>query len=162
MDFIKLRKKWNVDLGELHMKYTCNKTLPKWERGQIPIWLAQAEDFLRKRYPHVDYFDQLDLNFSKTRRGSLYYPGDNAIKIGIHAKLLLYKRKTCTHYAPEGGLSVGEAINTICGIIHECTHAIQKAENRVASEVETTQNEIDFLKEKYPYWFNQLIPNSAD
>src|SRR5512140_1631853 len=40
--------------------------------------------------------------------------------------------------------------------VHEFTHAIQRDQQRLYSEVETTRNEIEFAREQYPHLYCQL------
>ena len=97
-----------------------------------------------------------------TRNRSLYYNKNGNVAIAVRHKLHLYNKQTVGLTTPKQGLAVGYVIGTTCAIIHELTHYIQGMEGRKFSEVETTQNEIDYLKEKDPYWYSRLVKSSAN
>jgi hypothetical protein len=62
---------------------------------------------------------------------------------------------------PAGGIPVPRLLGVTLSLIHEWTHALQAGacghEKRNASEVETTQNEIGYVKQHAPYLADRLI-----
>jgi hypothetical protein len=53
-------------------------------------------------------------------------------------------------------LNVGNYVQIICALIHELTHHIQYNEKRKSSELETTHNEVEFLRRHHINLYNQL------
>lgn len=133
-----------------------NKGLPKWVKPKIEESILKAYEWMIKKYPHID-FSKVKMNMSMTRRRSLYYHSDGSIEISVRPTLHLYKKKTVGLTTPPKGLNVGYVLGTTMGIIHELTHYAQGIENRTMSEVETTQNEVDYLKEVDKFWYDQLV-----
>ena len=141
------------------MIITYNKSIPQWCRPKIDIAITSALQWLRQKYPAID-FDKAQLNISMTRNRSLYYCQNGNVAIKVRHKLHLYNKQTVGLTTPKEGLAVGYIIGTTCAIIHELTHYVQGIEGRKFSEVETTMNEIDYLKETDPYWYDRLIKTS--
>lgn len=142
------------------MTITYNKSIPQWAKPKIDTALTSALLWLKKKYPHID-FHAVQLNFSVTRNGSLYYSENGKVAIALRHKLHLYSKQTVGLTTPKEGLNVGYVIGTTCAIIHELTHYVQGIEGRRFSEVETTQNEIDYIKEVDLYWYEQLVKTSS-
>lgn len=142
------------------MIVTYNKSIPQWAKPKIDTALNSALQWLRQKYPDID-FDKAQLNISMTRNRSLYYNKNGNIAIALRHTLYLYNKQTVGLTTPKEGLAVGYVIGTTCAIIHELTHYVQGKEGRKFSEVETTQNEIDYLKETDPFWYNRLVKTSA-
>lgn len=141
------------------MTISFNKSIPQWVKPKIDQAIASALQWLRLKYPHIE-FDKAQVNFSMTRNGSIYHGKDGSVAIAVKHKLHLYNKQTVGLTTPKEGLSVGYVIGTACAIIHELTHFVQGAEKRKYSEVETTQNEIDYLKDSDPYWYGRLVKTS--
>ena len=142
------------------MIITYNKAIPQWCRPKIDIALTSALQWLQLKYPHID-FEAAQINISMTRNRSLYYNKNGNVAIAVRHKLHLYNKQTVGLTTPKEGLAVGYVIGTTCEIIHELTHYVQGVEGRKFSEVETTLNEIDYLKEADPYWYSRLVKSSA-
>lgn len=140
------------------MKTTFNVGFPKGKMVIVNNAIPKAIAFITEKYPHIS-LAEVRLNFSTTRNGSRYYHADGSINIRCSDKMFLYRKATCGLTTPPQGLLIGCEINTACAIIHEITHYIQGIEKRKFSEVETTQNEIDYLKQHEPFWYNRLIPS---
>lgn len=143
--------------GASTMTTTFNKGFPKYKIKAVANAIEKATAFLKERYPNLS-FDGVSINFSNTRHGSYFYHSDASINVCAKDKIFLYKKATCELTSPPDGLNTGCEIQTTCAIIHEITHYIQWLEKRKYSEVETTQNEIDYLKANEPFWYNKLIP----
>lgn len=143
------------------MKNKINKGMPKGVLLQIERAIPKAEAFIKAKYPHIN-IDEVKVNFSNTRNGSNYIHAQNGatefINIGTRTKIYLYKRVSCGLTSPHDGLNVGSELQIICSLIHELTHFIQGVEKRLYSEVETTENEIEYLKANEPFWYSRLVP----
>jgi hypothetical protein len=129
---------------------------------KLKPFLEEAIEFMKELYPTVD-FDGINIFFSYIRTNSVFtYKKTsstyNKITIGITYLFHLYERQGAELKTPMGGLCVGYDIAIPSQIIHELTHYVQFLEKRRFSEVETTRNEIAFLKKKDSYWYSQLIP----
>jgi len=81
-----------------------------------------------------------------------------AIRNGVRDTLYLYKKKTAGLTVPDGGLKIGWKQALTSDLIHELTHAVQFKQGRKYSEVETTRNQIEHLKQTNEFWYNKLIP----
>ncbi len=138
------------------MTITYNEGIPKWAKSKIEESIKKGSDWISKKYPHID-FSKVKMNISMTRNRSLYYSSDGSIAIRVREKLHLYQKKNVGLTTPPQGLNVGYVIGTTTAIIHELTHYVQGIEGRLMSEVETTQNEVDYLREVDEFWYGQLV-----
>jgi len=138
------------------MKITYNKGIPKWAKSKIEESITKGVEWITNKYPHID-FSEVSMNISMTRNRSLYYSADGSVAISVRSKLFLYNKKTVGLTTPPKGLLVGYVLGTTMGIIHELTHYVQGIEKRPFSEVETTLNEIEYLKGTDKFWYDQLI-----
>ena len=75
--------------------------------------------------------------------------------IANRSELYLYEKKSLK--LKRYSLNIGNYIQILCALVHELTHHIQYNENRTRSELETTKNEVEFLRVFYPDIYNQLI-----
>jgi hypothetical protein len=145
------------------MKPIFNQGLPKGKKKIVERAIVKAMVFIKNRYPHI-CFDDVPVRFSNTRHGSNFWLPESAengmgeINIETHGKLILYKKVTAGLTTPHGGLLVGCELQVITSVIHELTHFVQGVEKRLYSEVETTANEIQYLKENEPFWYSKLVP----
>lgn len=125
----------------------------------VPMALKFLEDKYGKR------FDNVKLLIQPNSRGSHYFSNSHrphkkfgsvpVAGICTRGELLLYEKKSIGEY--RDGFRVGPMIQTACSIVHELTHHIQFLEKRKYSEVETTKNELDFLKMKFPEWYEMIM-----
>lgn len=151
------------------MKITFNTGFPKGKKKLVENAIPKAMEFIRNKYPTIN-FDDVPITFSSTRNGSNYLPpstyeyrteinnSTGGINIATHGKLHLYKKVTIGLTTPHGGLLVGCELQVITSLIHELTHFVQGIEKRLYSEVETTTNEIEYLKLHEPFWYGRLVP----
>lgn len=143
------------------MKIKINKGMPKKILAQVEKAIPKASAFIKAKYPHIN-IDEAKINFSHTRNSSNYvhaYEGATEfINIATHGEIRMYEKVTCGLTTPHEGLNVGIELQIITALIHELTHYIQGVEKRVYSEVETTRNEIEYLKQNEPFWYNCLVP----
>jgi len=81
---------------------------------------------------------------------------------GASAHWHTYRRARARYSTPPGGIELDTRILAIAVLIHELTHAIQHGTcghlRRTFSEVETTENEIEFIRQQAPDAFAKLIP----
>ena len=137
------------------------RNIVKFQKDKFPQQVQIAQDFLRTLYSNVD-FEGINYIFSSNYVRSRYYR--NKAKTGKYLKpnvcikndgwLWLYKKKSLKLATYD--LHVGNYIQVICSLIHELTHHIQYNENRSRSELETTRNEVEFLRLNYPLLYNKL------
>jgi hypothetical protein len=137
-----------------------NKGIPKWALPKIMESIKLGTEWITKKYPHID-FSKAIVNFSITRNGSNFWSKNGIVNVKVGHKIQYYIRHTVGLTTPRTGLNVGYVIATTSHLIHELTHYVQGVEGRKFSEIETTQNEIDFLREYDPYWYEKLIPVST-
>lgn len=139
--------------------------ITKFERVWIEKSIDEAKQFLLSIYPDAN-FDNIDYIFSHSFNRSRYFR--NEIKnelvnckyikptccIAVRDTNKLYRMKSLNlkYYQVKTGLQV----QTICAVIHELTHHIQHNENRSRSELETTKNEVEYLRRYYPIYYNLL------
>ena len=96
----------------------------------------------------------------KQIRGFRYRYTTREIVISCHSTWHTYKRKTIGLYANLILCKVEENLHLV--LVHEMTHYIQHAnssfnvEQTIFSEIETTQNEIEYAKEHYPHLYKKL------
>ena len=81
---------------------------------------------------------------------------------GASAYWHTYRRARARYSTPPGGIELETRILAIAVLIHELTHALQHGAcghgKRAFSEVETTENEIEFIRQYAPQAFAKLIP----
>lgn len=81
---------------------------------------------------------------------------------GASAYWHTYRRARARYSTPPGGIELETRILAIAVLIHELTHALQHGAcghgKRAFSEVETTENEIEFIRQHAPQAFAKLIP----
>jgi len=145
------------------MKPIFNKGFPQGKKKIVERAIVKAMLFINNKYPHI-CFDDVPVRFSNTRHGSNFWLPDNVkngigeVNIATHGYLFLYKKVTASLTTPHGGLLVGCELQVVTSIIHELTHFVQGYERRLYSEVETTANEIEYLKENESFWYGKLVP----
>lgn len=145
------------------MKPIFNQGFPKGKVKIVEKAINKAMVFIKNKYPHIA-FDEVPVRFSNTRHGSNFWLPDNTenrigeVNIATHGYLILYKKVTAGLTTPDEGLLVGCELQVVTSIIHELTHFVQGYEKRLYSEVETTANEIEYLKDKEPFWYGKLVP----
>lgn len=146
---------------------------------KLPSYLAKAIDeavpmaygFLCAKYGWK--FDDVVLLIQPNGRRCFYFDNEKkphakfghtpVAAIAIKSpKLLLYEKNSIGKY--KQGVNIGYTLNIACGIIHELTHHIQFKRGRKEgnkgisySELETTANELEFLKVSSPEWYKLII-----
>jgi hypothetical protein len=73
-----------------------------------------------------------------------------------------YRRARARFSTPPGGIALPARLLATAVLVHEFTHAVQHGAcggvRRKFSEVETTENEVDFMRTRAPEAFAQLVP----
>lgn len=139
------------------------KTTPTYVAKVLDDAIEMAYGFLCARYGWK--FNNVVMVIQPTARRSRYFSNDRTphkvygktpvATIACHSKLYLYEKKTLGQYRQ--GLNIGYLPNIACSMVHELTHHVQFMEGRPMGELETTHNEIDFLKSRFPEWHKLLM-----
>ncbi|MFO0963301.1 MAG: hypothetical protein U0625_10415 [Phycisphaerales bacterium] len=137
---------------------------------------AEAIAFLAERYGldagGCDALAAVPVRWSRARGASAFYPRAAHGHAGPHIRLRVpsgttgrwhtYRRARARFATPRGGLELPVRILATAVLIHEYTHALQHGigggDKRLFSEVETTGNEIEFIRRAAPEAFAQLVP----
>ncbi len=81
---------------------------------------------------------------------------------GIMAKWNTYRRARARFSTPPGGIDLPVRILATAVLVHEYTHAVQHGvvggTRRRYGEVETTENEIEYVRREAPEAFGLLVP----
>ena len=143
------------------MKITYTN-INKFQQDKFQEQIAIAQGFLRQIYNNPN-FDNVEYIFSNGACPSRYYRNEipdgkyinPVIRISNRSELYLYEKKSLglKKYA----LNVGNYVQVICALVHELTHHIQYNEKRSRGELETTKNEVEFLRVFYPDYYKELL-----
>ena len=138
--------------------------MPKYMKMAIHDAIPKAFDFIRSKYG--DKFDDVIMVFQPYATRSRYYSNATTphpkwgskpvVTISCKSILHLYEKKSIGDYKTE--INVGSKIQIACSLIHELTHHAQYLERRIYSEVETTKNELEFIRIQHPDWY-KIITN---
>ena len=96
---------------------------------------------------------QRKFSFSNRRRITEITPISSIDSLTRHC---YYERKTVGLRAPDD-FCLPFDVRYTSVLIHELTHAVQNYQGRAASEVETTQNELEFLACHHNEYYKKLI-----
>ena len=81
---------------------------------------------------------------------------------GVRVRWTTYRRARARFTTPPGGIELDVRVLATAVLVHELTHALQHGTGggvrRRYSEVETTENEIDYVRRAAPECFAQLVP----
>lgn len=145
------------------MKIIYPKVCPTWMKTAIDTAIPQATEFLIGKYGPI--FDNVHLVFQPNAIRSRYFANkktphkdfghEPVATISCRSELHLYTKNSLGKY--KSGVNVGPTIQICCAIIHELTHHYQYHVNIPRGELATTQNELEFLKLKYPDWYNLIM-----
>ena len=141
--------------------------MPKSTRRNFEEAVIWASMFLKEKYG-VDIendapYNILTVKYSKTARFAKFTHTNKPtrgwtyishVRITGRTEWLTYQKKTVGLYSD--GMRIGEMLGFAIELIHEFTHVIQFVERRQASEVETTRNEIEFIRQVDPFYYNKL------
>jgi hypothetical protein len=144
-------------------------------------YIDPAIDFLRRYYPDVN-FTNVDYIFSATTSRSRYFRNSfgpevmttrsghefNANKYPNPVVQICTRGRLVMYHKPSLGMTkhsvwTGAEIQTMCALIHELTHHAQyELGVRQGNELDTTKNELDWLKENSPRHYDYLITTKID
>ena len=119
----------------------------------------RAMEYLATRYEMTEglrqHLEETEIWFTNERR-SFYYPTKRKIKLALGRgdKWYTYDRKTVG--ITSKGIVVPKLLRITITLIHELTHAVQHFEDRKYSEVETTENEIEYVGLVSPSTLNRM------
>lgn len=141
--------------------YITYRNIVKFQQKQIPEFIIMAQEFLQTIYDKPD-FNNVGYIFSGNLRTSHYFRNEDNDKykmpmvcISNRNRLILYEKKSLK--LKNYRINPGAIIQMQSALVHELTHHIQYNEERSAGELETTRNEVKFLKENHPFWYNKLF-----
>lgn len=141
---------------------TIRKSVRPKIKEQIPSVLDEALEWMKERYPDVD-FDRVGYIFSSSYNRSRYFPNQLGGKyaepnvcISTDKTLRLYKKPSLG--MKETTTFVGNRTQMVCAMIHELTHHVQyERKHREGNELDTTKNELEYLKEFHPEHYKYLV-----
>jgi hypothetical protein len=135
-----------------------------------------ALDFVSRRYgletAQRSALGAIPIRWRRGRGASAYYPrrahgfaGPHIllrVAPGATARWHTYRRAGARYATPPGGIELDARTLAVAVLVHEYTHALQHGAagglRRRFSEVETTGNEIEFIRLRAPEAFAQLVP----
>jgi hypothetical protein len=137
---------------------------------------AAALEFVVERYELTvaqrKQLASIPIRWRRSRGGSAYYQRAARGFDGPHILLRVapagvgtwhtYRRARARFSTPPGGIELDAMLQAKAVLVHEFTHALQHGAcghaRRAFSEVETTENEIEFIRRHAPEAFAQLTP----
>lgn len=150
-------------------------TLRLTERSRLAIH-AEALAFVGDRY-QLDAAQRaalaaIPVRWRRGRGASAYYPrrahgfeGPHIllrVANGRTARWHTYRRARARYSTPPEGIEVDTLTLAAAVLVHEFTHAVQHGAcggtRRKFSEVETTENEVEFMRMRAPEAFARLVP----
>ena len=139
------------------MTITIRKSVSKYDKENLSEILNRALCFVKNKYPNVD-FSGVDVIFSGSFSRARYYRNDHkdstyqrpCIQIPTNRDDVILYWKPSLGMVRDRVNEVGRWDVTCACIIHELTHHAQYEENKNKGEVETTNNELEYLKEFRP------------
>jgi hypothetical protein len=156
--------------NQTNPKVTIRNSVPRGLVDQIPAFIEKAVSWLQVKYPSVD-FTTTEYIFSGSYSRSRYYR--NQVEcgkylapntcIGTRDDLYLYDKKSLNvSKKATTGLKVGREIQILCALVHELTHHAQYELNLNRGELETTRNELEYLKEFHPEVYKKCVKPTKD
>ena len=139
------------------MEITIRKSVLNSAKENIPTMLERALEFLKEKYPDVN-FENVDVIFSGSGCRGRYYRNDvlNAKYKRPQIFVPTQRKDELMYWKPSLGMVREEVSNvgafdvTTACIIHELTHHMQYEKNLVKGELETTRNELEYYKKYRP------------
>lgn len=136
-------------------------TLPKATQNNFDKGLRLANEFIQKNYGINPMEYDFQIKYSRTARFAKFDPYQKTIRVIGRKSWILYRKKTIgltTANAGEYYPKLSEYLAFMTELVHEFTHLVQYLEARNYSEVETTRNEIELMRQVEPYYYNKLKP----
>lgn len=124
-----------------------------------------AKQFLESQYPDKRCFkpyEEIRYIFGKGTRARYFRNSKTfdppTVYINYTYMLYLYTKKTLKLDAGENGVYAGREVCVQCSLVHELTHHLQYEFGWNKGELETTKNEIEFLRQYHPDIHKKLKP----
>ena len=147
------------------MKKTIIRKSVKTEiKNEIPFLLNKVLNYMKTKYEDVN-FDNAEYIFSAGYNRSRYFRNDKGkntkysnpnVCICTRAKLMLYDKRSLKK--KNRIVFVGSNIQIESALVHELTHHVQYERNeRCGNELDTTKNELEYLKENYPKYYKKIM-----
>lgn len=132
---------------------TIRKNVPQFIREDIEGSLGKAINFMKGKYPDVDF--DVDFIFQYSSSRSRYFRNNNkdskytkpTATICTRSLLMLYDMKSLN--IVRNTLDTDNHIQIECSIVHELTHHVQYEKGLAIGELLTTSNELEYLKNNY-------------
>lgn len=130
--------------------------------NKIPELINEALIWMKSKYPTVN-FSNTDFIFSAGYNRSRYFRNKKKDAkyltpntcISTRATLMLYEMKSLG--IKKNRVFTGSEVQIVSALIHELTHHAQYEQNRSRGELETTANEVQYLKEAHPKFYNKIM-----
>jgi hypothetical protein len=143
------------------MKTIIRKSVRNEITKAIPELLDSSLCWMKSKYANVN-FENIEYIFSNSFNRSRYFRNANNVKyqtptICIHTTKVigLYDMKTLKI---KKRFIIGDTKTQImCALIHELTHHMQYELGLAKGELETTRNELDYLKQYHPSYYNKMM-----
>ena len=145
------------------MKLTIRNSVRTDLAAKVPGLMATSLDWMKAKYPTVN-FDNAEFIVSSGYNRSRYFPNqlENAkymapnVCISTSATLRLYDKKSLG--IKKTSVFTGSEIQIVCALIHELTHHVQYETNvRKGNELDTTANELEYLKQFHTSIYNKIL-----
>lgn len=141
---------------------TIRKSVRSDIADKIPQLVNDALGWMKVKYPEVN-FDSVDFIFSAAYNRSRYFRNEKANAkylspnacISTRATLMLYEMKSLG--IKKNKVFTGSIPQMMCALIHELTHHAQYEQKRSRGELETTANELQYLKENHLNFYNKIM-----
>ena len=145
------------------MEITIRKSVRPELAKKIPNLCQESINWMQKKYPTVN-FDNVGFIFSASYKRSRYFRNEagNAkyllpnVCVTTRATLYLYDKRSLG--LKKTSVYTGSEPQIMCSLIHELTHHAQYEQKiRMGNELDTTANELAYLKEYHPKYYSKLV-----
>lgn len=130
--------------------------------SKIPNLINEALSWMQSKYPDVN-FSNTDFIFSAGYNRSRYFRNEKKDAkyltpntcISTRATLMLYEMKSLG--IKKNKVFTGSEVQIVSALIHELTHHAQYEQKRSTGELETTANELQYLKDSHVNFYNKIM-----
>jgi len=137
--------------------------VPQYLEEPLKEGIRMGTEFVYEKYGKETFTDCVLLVRPDARNGCYYsnlsphpkFETNPVAIISCRTHLYLYEKKRLGKY--KQGLCVGYEICCATCVVHELTHHAQFKRDRSSGELETTANEIEFIRKHHPYWYDMLM-----
>jgi hypothetical protein len=142
---------------------TIRKSVTDIIKADVPKLINDALVWMKSKYPTVN-FGNVEYIFSGGYNRSRYFRNElkNAkylapnVCICTRATLYLYDKKSLG--IKKRKLFVGSTVQIMSSLVHELTHHVQYETGiRKGNELDTTANELEYLKEYHLAIYNEIV-----